>query len=129
MAIKLPTARAPLEWVASSLKDLRSFPEDVKDVMGYALDVAQTGGKHPSAKRMKHSAFRGVLEIVDDYDGNTYRAIYTVRFANVIYVLDAFQKKSKTGGATPKQDLDRIEGRLKLAEDHYRRTYAPKQTG
>src|SRR5258708_6998164 len=89
-----------LFWVGSSLEDLKEFPEDVQDVIGYALHVAQTGGKHPSAKPLTgEPAFRGgaVLEVVDDYDGDTYRAVYTVRFREFVYVLHCFQKKSKRG--------------------------------
>lgn len=87
--------------------------------MGYALDFAQQGKKHPDAKPLKGFAGAGGLEIVDDYDGNTYRAVYTVRFAGAVYVLHCFQKKSKRGVATPKQDIDLIERRLKRAQDHY----------
>lgn len=88
----------PLEWVASSLADLKRFPADVQRVMGFALYLAETGGKHPDAKPLTGDpAFRGagVIEIIDDYDGDTYQAVYTVRFAGVIYVLDAFQKKAR----------------------------------
>jgi phage-related protein len=105
-----------LIWVGSSKEDLSAFPDDVKLVMGFALRVAQQGGKHLSAKPLKGYKGAGVLEIVDDFDGDTYRAVYTVRFEGAIYALDAFQKKSKKGIATSKADLDRIQARLKRAE-------------
>jgi phage-related protein len=106
----------PLFWIASSKKDLRSFPADVQDIMGYALDAAQRGGKHPDAKPLKGYKGSGVLEIVDDYDGDTYRGVYTVKFEGVVYVLDAFQKKSPKGIETAQVDLDRIKRRLRAAE-------------
>jgi phage-related protein len=92
-------------------------------VMGQAIDDAEHGGEHPSAKTLKGFGGRGVLEIVDDFDGDTYRAVYTVKFAGVIYVLHAFQKKSKKGVATPQRDIDLIKARLKRAEEHYRENY------
>jgi phage-related protein len=109
----------PLRWIASTQKDLCEFPSEVRRVMGFALDQAQRGGKHPDAKPLKGFGGGGVLEIVDDYDGDTYRAVYTVNFGGVIYALHAFQKKSKSGIATPKQEIDLIKSRLLLAqEDH-----------
>lgn len=114
-------AEKPLKWIGSCLKDLRAFPDDVIDVMGYALDLAQFGGKHPDAKPLKGHKGAGVLEVVEDYDGDTYRAVYTVRFAGVIYALHAFQKKSKKGIATSAKDLETVTSRLKLAEEDYRR--------
>jgi phage-related protein len=113
----------PVEWVASSRDDLREFPKDVRRVMGQAIDDAEHGGEHPSAKALKGFGGRGVLEIVDDFDGDTYRAVYTVKFAGVIYVLHAFQKKSKKGIATPQRDIDLIKARLKRAEAHYKENY------
>src|SRR5437867_2939579 len=100
------THRKPLFWVGSSRKDLREFPEEVKDVMGHALDVAQLGGKHPDAKALVGFGGAGVLEVVDDFAGDTYRAVYTVRFAGAVYVLHVFQKKSKRGIKTPLKELD-----------------------
>lgn len=108
-----------LVWIGSSLSDLKEFPEDVKDVLGYALYQAQTGGKHPAAKPLKGFAGAGVMEIVEDYDTNTYRAVYTVKLADIVYVLHAFQKKSKSGIATPKKELDLIKARLQRAIEHY----------
>lgn len=107
-----------LIWIGSSKKDLRAFPSSVRHLFGQALYEAQTGGRHPSVKSMV--GMRGVQEIVDDYDGDTYRAVYTVKLANVIYVLHTFQKKSKKGIRTPKRDLDLIERRLKEAEAIHR---------
>lgn len=107
----------PLFWVASCKKDLLAFPADVQDVMGYALDLAQRGGKHADAKPLKGYKGAGVVEIVDDYDGDTYRCVYTVRFDEALYALDAFQKKSRKGIETSKADLDRIKRRLKRAEE------------
>lgn len=109
----------PLFWIASCKKDLLAFPADVQDVMGYALDLAQRGAKHPDAKPLKGYKGAGVLEIVDDYDGDTYRSIYTVRFDGAVYALDAFQKKSPKGIETAQVDLDRIKRRPKRAEEYY----------
>jgi phage-related protein len=106
-----------LIWVGSSKQDLSAFPDEVKLVMGFALRMAQGGGKHATAKPLKGYKGAGVLEIVDDFDGDTYRAVYTVRFEEAVYALDAFQKKSKKGIATSKADLDRIKARLKRAEE------------
>ena len=106
-----------LIWIGSSKEDLSAFPDEVKLVMGFALRVAQKGGKHARAKPLKGYKGAGVLEIVDDFDGDTYRAVYTVRFESAVYALDAFQKKSKKGIATSKADLDRIKARLKRAEE------------
>ena len=111
-------------WMASSRDDLREFPQHVRRVMGQAIDDAEHGGEHPSAKALKGFGGRGVLEIVDDFDGDTYRAVYTVKFAGAIYVLHALQKKSKKGIATPQRDIDLIKARLKRAEEHYKETYA-----
>jgi phage-related protein len=109
--------RKTLEWVGSSLADLRSFPLEVRRVMGQALDDAQLGSESPRAKALKGFGGRSVLEIVDDFDGETYRAVYTVRFGDVIYVLHAFQKKARRGIATPRHELDRVRARLKRAAE------------
>jgi phage-related protein len=114
----------PLVWIASSKTDLKSFPAEVQDVMGYALHQAQEGSKHAATKPLKGFGGAGVLEVVEDHDGDTYRAVYTVKFAGVVYVLHAFQKKAKRGIATPKQEIDRARARLKQAERHYRQEYA-----
>lgn len=113
-------SQKPVRWVASSRKDLCGFPEDVKDVMGQAILFAQKGKKHIAAKPMKGFTGAGVLEIVEDFDGDTYRAVYTIRFSDAVYVLHAFQKKSKKGIETPKTDIDLIKKRLKLVEDEYK---------
>jgi len=112
--------RKPIRWMGSSLEDLRAFPKDVRVLMGAALNTAQLGGKHLAARPLKGFHGAGVLEIVDDFDGDTYRAVYTVRFAQLVYVLHTFQKKSKKGIATPKSDLDLMKQRLRNAEQHYR---------
>ena len=106
----------PLYWVASSKKDLLALPEEVVDVFGYALYLAQIGKKHEQAKPLKGFGSAGVLEVVEDVGGSAYRAIYTVRFRCGVFVLHIFQKKAKTGIATPKADLDLIRERLKAVE-------------
>src|SRR6202165_4327733 len=111
----------PTEWIGSSRDDLRVFPDEVRRVMGFAINDAQNGDEHPRAKALKGFGGRSVLEVVDDEDGDTYRAVYTVRFAGAIYVLHAFQKKSKRGIATPKTELDLIKQRLKRAREDYER--------
>lgn len=105
----------PLVWLGSSHEDLKKFPTDVQDEMGYALYVAQIGDKHPKAKPLK--GFSGVLEIRSDYATDTYRAVYTTKIGDVIYVLHAFQKKSKRGRSTPKKEVDGIKRRLKIAQE------------
>ncbi len=110
----------PVIWIGSSLTDLKEFPPEVQNDIGYALYFAQTNLKHPKAKPLKGFKGASVLEIVEDYDGDTFRAVYTVKLAGVVYVLRAFQKKSKHGIATPKQDLELIETRLKLAQEYDR---------
>jgi phage-related protein len=109
----------PVEWIGSSRNDLRKFPEEVQQMMGFALYRAQLGKKHPDAKPLKGFKGSGVLEVVEDFDGDTFRAVYTVKFEGIVYVLHAFQKKSKRGIATPKQDIELIEMRLKRAKEHY----------
>jgi phage-related protein len=110
-------AQRPLVFVGSSQDDLRRFPKDVKDVVGYALWLAQTGDKHPDAKPLRGFGGAGVLEIVDEHGGDAYRVVYTVIFADGVYVLHAFKKKSTSGIATPKKDIDLIKKRLRSAED------------
>ena len=122
------STRKALEWIGSSLDDLREFPADVRRVIGQALDDAELGGEHPAVKALKGFGGRGVLEVVDDHDGDTYRAVYTVRFHGVVYVLHAFQKKAKKGIATPKHELDLIQARLKRAEAHYQAHYGKSRT-
>lgn len=106
----------PVIWIGSSRKDFGEFPDPVKDRMGYALYVAQQGGKHADAKPLRGYGGAGVVEIVRDHRGDTFRTVYTVRLAGVVYVLHAFQKKSKTGRETPKAEIDLIDRRLREAE-------------
>ena len=108
-------------WVSSSLDDLQRFPDAVKKLMGFAPFQAQCGRKHLQAKPLKGFTGGGVLEVVEDFDGNAYRTMYTVRFADVVYVLHAFQKKSKKGIATPKHEMDVVRSRLRLAQESHRK--------
>jgi len=110
----------PITWVGSSKKDLLGFPDEVKRMMGHALYLAQQGDKHVDAKPLKGFGGAKTLEVVEDHEGDTYRAVYTVRFEGVVYVLHCFQKKSKKGIATPKPDIDLIKQRLKDAESLYK---------
>jgi phage-related protein len=109
----------PVRWVGSSKEDLSGFPEEVRRRVGGALWEAQVGRKARYAKPLKGFGDASVLEVVDDFDGDTFRAVYTVRFAKAIYVLHAFQKKSKRGVTTPKTELDLIDQRLKRAREDY----------
>jgi phage-related protein len=113
----------PVIWIGSSLLDLKEFPPEVQSDLGYALYFAQTNLKHPKAKPLKGFKGASVLEIVEDYDGDTYRAVYTVKLAGVVYVLHVFQKKAKHGIATPKQDLELIEKRLQLALEFHKENH------
>src|ERR1051325_1980968 len=106
----------PVIWVGSSLKDLRRFPEPLQDHMGYALYVAQRGGRYRDTKTLSGFGGAGVVEVIKDFRGDTFRAVYTVRHADAVYVLHAFQKKSKTGSETPRRDMELIEQRLREAE-------------
>jgi phage-related protein len=109
-------ALKPLRWIGSSKRDLLAMPEEVQQVFGFALFHAQTGLLHPAAKPLKGFGSAGVVEIVEDWRGSTYRAVYAVRFAGVVFVLDCFEKKSKRGIETPKREMDLIRARLKEAE-------------
>lgn len=111
------TELLPLQWVGSSKRDLMAFPDDVQQAMGFALFQAQSGDEHPHVKALKGFGGRGVLEVVERHDGDTYRSVYTVRFEKAVYVLHCFQKKSKSGIATPKEDLDLIRKRLADARE------------
>ena len=106
-----------LRFIGSSRHSLRAFPKDVREEIGYALWEAQLGETPEIAKPLKGFGGAGVLEVVENFDGSTYRAVYTVKFSTAVYVLHAFQKKSKKGIATPKKDIDLIKARLKLAEE------------
>lgn len=118
MARTLTAGEKPLDWVGSSKKDFMAFPEPVKGDMGNALGLAQFGGTHPTAKPWKGQG-SGVFEVVENHDGDTYRAVYTVRFRDVVYVLHAFQKKSPRGIKTAQIDVDLVERRLKAAQRDY----------
>ena len=108
----------PLHWVGSSKRDFLGFPDQAKSEMGYALGVVQLGGKHPNAKPWKGDG-PGIFEIVESYDGNAYRALYTIRFAGAVYVLHAFRKKSPSGIRTATIDARLVSERLKLARKDY----------
>ncbi|NYT80953.1 type II toxin-antitoxin system RelE/ParE family toxin [Alcaligenaceae bacterium] len=111
----IPSTTKPLFWLGSSKKDLLALPITVRTFFGHALDFAQRGEQHEAAKVLKGFGSAGVLEIVEDDTGGTYRTVYTVRFAEAVFVLHVFQKKSKRGIETPKPDMDIIHQRLKAA--------------
>jgi phage-related protein len=115
-----PVRIKPVFWMASSRKDLKAFPKAVQSDVGYALFAAQRGEEYRSVKALKGFGGRSVLEIVAPHDGDTYRAVYTVKFEDAVYVLHAFQKKSTKGLATPQRDIDLIHRRLADAEQHYK---------
>lgn len=122
------SAIKPLLWIGQSKKDFLAFPQDVHDVIGYALHLAQTGGKHVSAKPLKGFKGGGVLEVVEDQDGDTCRAVYTAKFEGAVYILHAFQKKSKKGIETPRHEIELIKRRLSIAEtDHAERSKETRQ--
>src|ERR1039457_2211585 len=106
----------PLEWIGSSHKDLMALPVSVRQFFGYALSLAQSGDQHDAAKPLQGFHGAGVLEVVENDVGGTYRAVYTVKFKEAVFVLHCFQKKSKRGIATPKENMDIINARLKIAE-------------
>jgi len=106
----------PVIWVGSSRRDLRAFPEPVRDHIGYALYVAQRGGKHRDARTLSGFGGAGVVEVVKDFRGDTFRAVYTLRYAGGVYVIHAFQKKSKPGRETPRRDIEMVKQRLREAE-------------
>ncbi len=110
----------PLQWIGSSRSDLREFPKVARRNIGLALHQAALGDKSLDAKPLKGFGGAGVLEVVEDYDGDTYRAVYTVKFAERVYVLHVFQKKSKKGISTPKATIDLIRKRLKSAEEDFK---------
>lgn len=112
-----PIELKSLRWVGPSLSELKAFPKPVMQAMGHALLEAQAGGKAENAKPLHGFGGAGVLEIVEDHRGDTYRAVYTVKLADTVFVLHCFQKKSKSGIGTPKQTIDLIKQRLKLVED------------
>lgn len=113
----------PLVFIGDSDRNLRTFPKNVRTVIGQGLWAAQLGKLHPDAKPLKGFKGAGVAEIIADRYGDTYRGVYTVRLAGVVYVLHAFQKRSKSGIKTPKHEIELVKRRLKTAEGHYRRNY------
>ena len=117
-----------LIYLGSSQKDARKLPIEVQELFSYALDVALLGGQHEDAKPLTGFHGRKVIEVVSDHRGNTYREVYTVRFEEVIYVLHIFQKKSKKGIATPKEEVELIKQRLKWAETLYKEQYGKKKS-
>ena len=110
----------PVLWIASSKRDLKALPEVVQRSIGFALWRAQLGKRHAYAKVLKGFGSAGVLEVVEDYDGDTYRAVYTVRFAEAVYVVHVFQKKSRSRGKTPRVDRALIEKRLRDADEFHK---------
>ncbi len=117
----------PCLFVGPSRRELKSFPDEVRGRIGHALHQAQSGDEPDSSKSLRGFGGRSVLEIVADFDGNTFRAVYTVRFNDAIYVLHAFQKKSKRGITTPKQTIELIKSRLRDAESDYLARQKPKE--
>lgn len=115
-----------VHWIGSSLEDVREFPGDARSEVGYAIYLAQMGDKAVNAVPLVGFGSSKVLEIVANQDGDTYRTVYTVKFKHAVYVLHAFQKKSKKGIKTPATDIDLVKSRLKVAERHYRTIYASK---
>ena len=96
----------PLFWIGRSYDDLLACPPEVRRTFGFALGLAQQGGKFIDAKPLKGFGGAGVLEVVEDWQTDTYRCVYTVRFTEAVYVLHTFQKKSKVGSKTPRQEID-----------------------
>lgn len=119
--------KKPVQWMGSSRRDIREMPEAVRQSIGKALGLAQVGKTSPLAKPLRGFCGASVMEITEREDGDTYRAVYTVRFSEAIYVLHAFQKKSKQGTETPKEDMDLIRRRLKEAEHDYKARYPERE--
>jgi phage-related protein len=117
-----------VHFVGTSRKDLKALPKGARAVFGFAILLAEKGMKHPDAKPLTGFGGAGVLEVVEDLDGDAYRAVYTVKFGNTVYVLHAFKKKSKVGSKTPPRDIELIVKRFKEAEEHYKKKHqAPKK--
>jgi phage-related protein len=110
----------PLTWIASSRRDMRALPKEVRRSFGVALYAVQLGETPPIAKPLRGFGGAGVVELIEDDAGGTYRAVYTVRYATAIYVLHVFQKKSKRGRETPQRDIDLIKERMRRAEELHR---------
>lgn len=122
-----PKRTRKVHFVGTSRKSLRGLPKGARAVFGFAILLAEHGMKHPDAKPLTGFGGAGVLEIVEDLDGDAYRAVYTVKFGSTVYVLHAFKKKSKVGSRTPPRDMELIVKRLKEAEEHYKLSHAPKR--
>src|SRR5437868_6551048 len=120
-------ALKPLEWIGSSRADLVAFPQPVRRAMGHALHLAQASEKSPHAKPLRGFGGAGVLEVVENHEGNAYRAVYTVKFAKAVFVLHVFQKKSKHGIATPRMEIELVKRRLEIAAEQYQQLYERKQ--
>jgi phage-related protein len=118
-----PPVRKPLHFVGSSQKELREMPADVQDVFGSALLDAQYGDEPGISRAFGEGLPRAVRKLVEDHDGDTYRAAYTSAFSGAVYILHVFKKKSKVGARTPRPHLDLIRARLKTAIEHHRRTH------
>lgn len=113
-----PQVLRPVIWIGSALQDLRGLPEQVQDTFGYALHQAQCGKHHPGARQLR-GYLRGLVELIDDFDGDTYRALYTVKIGDAVYVLHVFQKKATQGIATPRHEIAVIRERWRRARMHY----------
>ncbi len=124
-----PVPRKPIHFIASSLKDLKALPDPVQDNFGKWLLDAQYGDTPAVARPLRGFRGSGVLELTEDYDTNTYRAAYTVKFTGVVYVLHVFQKKSKIGIATPQQDIELLRRRYEFARQHYQQHHVAAQQG
>jgi len=122
-----PGQRRPLHFVGSSLKDLRALPEEVQDVFGSALLDAQYGDHPEGARPFGEGVPQSVMKLVEDFERDTYRAAYTVSFAQAVYVLHVFKKKSTRGVGTPNPEKELIRMRLRVAEEHYRETYGAQR--
>lgn len=118
----------PLFWIGRSYEDLLDCPDEVRRTFGFALGLAQQGGKFVDAKPLKGFGGAGVLEVVEDWQSGTFRCVYSVKFAGAVYVPHTFQKKSKTGSKTPKPEIDLVKERLKAAEEHYKEWSKKKET-
>jgi phage-related protein len=119
--------KKPTHWIGSSKKDVKEFPKEVRQEIGFSLYAAECGEALVNSVPLVGFGGAKVLEIIVPHDGDAYRAVYTVKFRLAVYVLHAFQKKSKRGDKTPQPDMDLIRGRLKLAERHYRATYEKQE--
>jgi phage-related protein len=122
-----PKRHKSVHFVGTSRKDLKALSKGARAVFGFAILLAENGMKHPDAKPMAGFGGAGVLEVVEDLDGDAYRAVYTVQFGSTVYVLHAFKKKSKVGSKTPPRDMELILKRFKEAEEHYKQKHAARK--